>query len=296
MKIFGSIEAGGTKFVCGVGTNPADLRTTAFPTKAPDETLPAVLDFLRREGGAELAAVGIGSFGPVDLDPMSPAYGHITSTPKPGWANFDLAGAVRSALGVPAGFDTDVNAAAIGEARWGAARDVASCLYLTFGTGVGGGYIADGRLLHGMIHPEMGHIRIPHDRAADPFPGVCPFHGDCLEGLCCGPALEKRWGKPSRELPAEHPAWALQSRYVAMALATFVCTLSPARIILGGGVMKQTQLFGSIRSGLAEFLNGYVVSPSLGEGLDQYVVPPGLGDRAGVLGGIALAQQALERK
>ena len=252
-----------------------------------------VLSFLREEGGGGLWAVGIGSFGPVDLDLASPSYGHITSTPKLAWANFDLAGTVASALGVPVGFDTDVNAAALGEARWGAAQDVSSCLYLTFGTGIGGGYIAEGRLLHGMIHPEMGHIRIPRDRAIDPFPGVCPYHGDCLEGLASGPAIEKRWGKSARELPTDHPAWGLQARYVALALANFVCTLSPGRIILGGGVMKQAGLFVQIRTGLADLLNGYVRSPWLGADIDRYVVPPGLGDRAGVLGALALAEQTV---
>jgi fructokinase len=294
VKVFGCIEAGGTKFVCGVGTGPKDLRVAAFPTRTPGETLRAVVEYLRREGGPELAAVGIGSFGPVDLDPNSPAYGHITSTPKTEWANCDLVGAVKGSLGLPVGFDTDVNAAALGEARWGAAQDVGSCLYLTFGTGVGGGYIADGRLLHGMLHPEMGHIRPPRDPASDPFPGVCPYHGDCLEGLASGPAIEKRWGKPAADLPPDHPAWALEARYIALALTTFVCTLSPGRIILGGGVMKQEHLFDPIRSGLAGLLNGYVRSPEILERMDRYVVPPGLGDRSGVLGALALAEAAAQ--
>ncbi len=249
-----------------------------------------MLEYLRREAGGPLAAVGIGSFGPIDLDRSSPTYGHITSTPKPGWANFDLVGAVSSALRVPVGFDTDVNAAALGEARWGAAQDVGSALYLTIGTGIGGGYIADGRLLHGMIHPEMGHIRIPHDLAKDPFPGICPYHGDCFEGLACGPAIEQRWGKSARGLPPDHPAWALEARYIALALATFVCTLSPGRIILGGGVMHQLQLFDGVRSGLSGLLNGYIRSPWLAEELEGYVVAPGLGDRAGVVGALALAE------
>lgn len=288
VKLFGAIEAGGTKFVCAVGTGPGDLRTAEVPTTRPDETISAVIDFLRREGGGALSAVGIGAFGPVELNPGSAQYGFITGTPKPGWANTRLAGRVAEALGVPVGFDTDVNAAALGEARWGAAQDVESCLYLTVGTGIGGGAIVNGRVVHGMVHPEMGHIRIPtdipHDLGADPWPGNCPFHGNCLEGLASGPAMAARWGQPAQELPADHPAWALEARYLALGVANFICTLSPHRVILGGGVMQQAQLFGLIRRELAGILNGYVQVPQ--------VVPPGLGNRSGVLGALALAELA----
>jgi fructokinase len=192
------------------------------------------------------------------------------------------------------GFDTDTNAAALAEARWGAARDVSSCLYLTVGTGIGGGAIFDGRLLHGMMHPEMGHIRLPRDPAVDPYPGGCPFHGDCLEGLASGPAIEARWGKRGEELPAEHPAWALEARYLALAVANFVFTLSPGRVIMGGGVMRQAGLFGMIRRELAGILNEYLQVPELLEHMDRYVVGPGLGDRAGVLGALTLAERAWE--
>ena len=287
MKIFGAIEAGGTKFVCGVGAGPDDLRLARIPTTTPQPTIDAAAAFLRREAGPDLAAVGIGSFGPVDLDPASPHYGFITSTPKPGWQFTDLAGAVRSALGVPVGFDTDVNAAALAESRWGAAQDVSSSLYITVGTGIGGGAILNGRALHALSHPEMGHIRLPHDWAADPFRGSCPFHGDCLEGLASGPAMEARWGMPAELLPDDHPAWALEARYLALAVANCVFTIAPARIILGGGVMRQSQLFPLIRAELASIVNGYVQIPD--------VVPPGLGDRAGVLGALALAQQAAQK-
>jgi fructokinase len=226
----------------------------------------------------------------VDLNPASPAFGHITSTPKVAWRNFDLAGTIRKGLGVPVGFDTDVNAAAIGEARWGAGRDVCDFLYLTVGTGIGGGALANGKILHGLVHPEMGHIRIPHDRAKDPFPGACSYHGDCLEGLASGPAIEARWGRPAIDLPPEHPAWELEARYLALGLVNGVCTLSPRRIILGGGVMRQRRLIAMVRQELQQLLNGYVQANDLLERIEEYVVLPGLGDHSGVLGALALAQ------
>ena len=282
--MFGAIEAGGTKFICGIGSTPADFRTIRIPTTTPAETIGAAIDFLRAEAGSNLASVGIGSFGPVDLDRRSPHYGHITSTPKNGWQFTDLAGPVGDALGVPVGFDTDVNAAALGEARWGAARDVSSCLYLTIGTGIGGGAILDGKLLHGMTHPEMGHILIPHDRAADPYGGGCPFHSDCLEGLASGPAMKARWGLSADELPPEHPAWRLEARYLALAVANLTYCLSPARVILGGGVMQQPAVFEMIRGELVGIVSRYIHIPD--------VVPPGLGERSGVLGALALAMEA----
>jgi fructokinase len=283
--LFGAIEAGGTKFICGVGTGPDDLETVQIPSTTPEETLGACIELLSRYN---LQAVGIASFGPVDL-----RSGHITSTPKAGWKDFDIAGSVGRALGVVAGFDTDVNGAALGEARWGAAQDLSDFLYLTIGTGIGGGAISNGRVVHGMLHPEMGHIRIPHDTARDPFGGCCPYHGDCLEGLASGPAIEARWGIPARELPPGHPAWALEAHYLALGLATWVCTLSPQRIVMGGGVMQQAQLFPLIRSELACILNGYIRSSEILEGLESYVVRPLLGSRSGVLGALVLAEQAL---
>ena len=281
MGVFGAIEAGGTKFVCGVGTGPDDIVTTRIPTTSPETTVAAAVSWLRAESGGELRAVGIGSFGPVELKRDSPSYGHITSTPKMGWRNFDLAGAVRKALSVPVAFDTDVNASVLGEARWGAARDVENCLYLTVGTGIGGGAILSGRLLHGMTHPEMGHVRIPHDLVRDPFRGNCPYHGDCLEGLASGPALEARWGISPLELADDHPAWVLEAEYLAYGIANFVCTLSPERVLVGGGVMRRARLFGMVRSELSRLLAGYVARV-------PEVIAPGLGDRAGVLGALAL--------
>jgi len=290
MPLFGGIEAGGTKFVCAVGSGPGDLETTQFPTTSPEATVRSAIDFFQTR--APLQAIGLASFGPVDLDRASPTYGYITSTPKSGWQNFDITGAIRRALNLPVEMDTDVNAAALAEDRWGAAQGLSDSLYLTVGTGIGGGAISNGRVVHGMLHPEMGHIRIPHDLTSDPFKGSCPFHGDCLEGLAAGPAMEARWGAKAQQLPPDHEAWALEAHYLALALATWVCTLSPKRILLGGGVMQQPHLFALIRRELAKLLNGYVRTPEILDGLDRYVVPPLLGTRAGVLGALVLAEQA----
>jgi len=292
--MYGAIEAGGTKFVCAVGTGPGDLETVQIPTTSPSATLDAAVEFLRRRR-TELHSVGIASFGPVDLNPESWTYGYITSTPKPGWRNCDLAGAVRKSLGVPVGFDTDVNGAALGEARWGAARGLSDFLYLTVGTGIGGGGVSGGRVLHGLVHPEMGHIRVPHDRIEDPFEGSCPYHKDCLEGLASGPAMQARWGIPPRELSPDHPGIALEARYLAAGLATWVCTLSPQRIIMGGGVMQQSRLFPLIRAELLRLLNGYIEAREITDCADQYVVAPALGSRAGVLGALVLAEEAARR-
>jgi len=238
---------------------------------------------------SELRALGIASFGPLDPRPHSASFGFITSTPKPGWAHTDLVGTLSHALRLPVAFDTDVNAAALAEQRWGAAQGLDTFLYVTVGTGIGGGAMVNGRLLHGLLHPEMGHIRIPHDWQEDPFPGLCPYHGDCLEGLASGPALEARWGKPAHTLPADHPAWPLAARYVALSLVTFICTLMPQRIIMGGGVLHQEHLFPRVRYEVRQLLNNYIQVSELHEQLDHYIVPPALGDQAGVLGALALA-------
>jgi len=294
-ELYGGIEAGGTKFVCAVGTGTGEiLGRVQFPTSTPEATLGQAIDFFRRQA-VPVASVGIGSFGPVDLDPPSPTFGRITSAPKPGWQDVDIAGQVRAALSVPTRLDTDVNAAALGEHRWGAAQGLDTFLYLTVGTGIGGGGMAGGRLLHGLMHPEMGHQRIPHDRERDPFDGSCPHHGDCWEGLACGLAIDRRWGKRGNELPPDHPAWALEAHYLALGLANLILVLSPQRIILGGGVMHQLQLFPAIRREVQVLLAGYIRAPAILERMDDYIVPPALGDGAGVLGAIALAQEAREQ-
>lgn len=288
-KLYGGIEAGGTKFVCAVGASSDDLREVRFQTTTPDETIDHAIEFFRRQRES-IAAIGIGSFGPIDLHRDSPTYGFITTTPKPGWANVDLVGKVQRALNVPVEFDTDVNVAALGEHRWGAAQGMDTFIYLTIGTGIGGGGLVGGKLMHGLIHPEMAHSYLPHDRTRDPFAGTCPFHGDCFEGLASGPAIEKRWGARGETLPIDHPAWELEADYIALALMNYICILSPQRIILGGGVMEQAQLFPMIRRKVQQMLNGYIQSPEILERIDNYIVPPGLGKRAGVLGAIALAQ------
>jgi fructokinase len=294
MSLWGGIEAGGTKFVCAVaGDDGKLLDETTFSTTTPDQTIGRAIEFLREQG--DLAAIGISCFGPVDLTPGSPTYGTITTTPKPGWANTDIVGRIRRAFDVPVGFDTDVNGAALGEYRWGAAQGLDTFVYLTIGTGIGGGGMVNGKLIHGLVHPEMGHIRLPHDLNRDPFAGVCPFHGDCLEGLATGPAIEARWGQRGETLPPDHPAWALEARYIALGVVNLVCILSPQRVILGGGVMQQAQLFPMIRSEVQQLLNGYVKAPAILERIEAYIVPPGLGSRAGVKGAIALAQETVCR-
>ena len=293
--LYGGVEAGGTKFVCAVGSGPGQIVAQArFPTTTPAETLANTIAFFRTQQAqlGPLAAIGVGSFGPVDPTPGSPGYGHITSTPKPGWRDADIVGPLAQAFGVPVGFDTDVNAAALAEGRWGAGQGLSNLIYLTIGTGVGGGALVDGRPIHGLIHPEMGHILLPHDLAADPFKGGCPYHGDCFEGLANGPAIAQRWGRKAEELPPEHPAWPLEAHYIALGLAALICALSPQRIVLGGGVMAQRHLYPLIHAEVPRLLNGYVQSPWITERIGEYIVAPGLGAQAGVLGAIALAQAA----
>ncbi|MBI2204434.1 MAG: ROK family protein [Candidatus Rokubacteria bacterium] len=287
----GAVEAGGTKFVCAVGTGPEDLRAeTVIPTTAPPETLRRVMDFFLAHG--PLAAIGIGSFGPLDLDPRSPAFGSIANTPKPGWADTAVTGALAP-LGLPLAIDTDVNAAALGEHRWGALRGVRTGVYVTVGTGIGGGGVVNGQVLRGLVHPEMGHVLVPHDRIRDPFPGVCPFHGDCLEGLASGVAMRERWGVPAETLPPDHPAWELEAHYLGLGLAAIVTILSPERIVVGGGVARASGLLGRVRTMLAQHLGGYVRAQAVWEAGADYVVPPALGDRAGMLGAMALALDAV---
>jgi fructokinase len=297
MTLYGGIEAGGTKFVCAVGTGPDDIQAEVrFPTTQPAETIQKAIDFFQEqiEERGPLAAIGIASFGPLDPHQDSSAYGHITTTPKPGWANADLAGPIQRTFNVPIGFDTDVNGAALSEGRWGAAKGLDTFIYITIGTGIGGGAMVNGRLLHGLIHPEMGHIALPHDWEKDPYEGKCPYHGDCFEGMAAGPAIEERWDSKGQNLPEDHPAWELEAHYIAQALRSFICTLSPQRIILGGGVMQQPQLFPLIHQKTLETLNGYVQSPTILDNIDTYIVPPGLGNKAGVLGAFALGIRITE--
>lgn len=271
--MLGAIEAGGTNFVCGVGTGPGDLIHQEFPTSSPAETIGLAAVFFAQHS---VEALGVGCFGPIDI-----AAGRITTTPKTAWQQFAIVEALRQATGITRiAFDTDVNAAALGEHTWGAAVGVADFLYLTVGTGIGGGAMINGQLLHGASHPEMGHIRTRHDLTRDPFPGACYAHGDCLEGLASGAAITSRWRQPGATLPPDHEAWALETEYLAEALATFTCALSPRKIIVGGGVMKAIS-YTSLTTQLSKLLNSYIAVPE--------VLPPALGELAGVLGGIALA-------
>jgi fructokinase len=288
VTVFGGIECGGSKWECAIGTGPEDLRALAtIPTSSPQETIGLAVAFFEREGPVD--AIGIGSFGPLDRNPDSPTWGHVTTTPKPGWAHTDIAQEIRRRLSVPVEFDTDVNAAALGEHRWGAAQGLDTFCYVTVGTGIGGGGMAGGKLLHGLLHPEFGHLRIPHDLGSDPFPGSCPFHGDCWEGLASGTALEARWGVPARELDDDF-AWALEARYLALGLLAVISVLSPERIVIGGGVMRRKGLLPLVQREVVAFVNGYLDSPAVGDEISTYVTPPALDSRAGVLGAIALAQ------
>ncbi|XID90666.1 ROK family protein [Paenibacillaceae bacterium WGS1546] len=282
----GAVEAGGTKIVCGIGNENGEvLDRISFPTEAPGKTLERIVGYFRDK---RAVAIGYGSFGPIDIDRESPTYGYVTTTPKPGWANYPMLPELKRALNVPVGWDTDVNAAALGEATWGAAKGLDSCVYYTIGTGVGVGVFAEGRMVHGLVHPEGGHVPTRRHRD-DTFAGHCPYHGDCLEGMAAGPAIEARWKIKGSELPADHPAWEIEAFYIGQALVSAILLLSPKKIILGGGVMHQSQLFPLIREHVRKTLNGYVVSPALEPGgIDGYIVPPGLGDNAGLRGAIAL--------
>jgi fructokinase len=280
VTLLGGIECGGSKWECALGTGGPDVQAAeTIPTTTPADTIGRAIAFFEREG--PVGAIGIGSFGPLDRRPESPAWGYVTTTPKPGWAQTDIAGAIGRVLSVPVAFDTDVNAAALGEHRWGAARGLDTFCYITVGTGIGGGGMVGGKLLHGLLHPEFGHLRIPHDLADDPFPGSCPYHGDCWEGLASGTALHARWGKPAIELDDER-AWRLQARYLALGLVAVVSVLSPERIVIGGGVMRRTGLLTDVQREVARLLNDYLREAAS-------ITLPDLGGRAGVLGAIALA-------
>ncbi len=291
-KLYGGMEGGGTKFVCAVGTGPDEIiDQTRFATTSPEETLEQAIAFFKKH---DIQAIGLAPFGPLDLNPASPTYGHISATPKPGWSNADILGPFRRQFDQPLAFDLDVNAAAFGEYHWlPENRSLDSLVYITIGTGIGAGILINGQVVHGLTHPEAGHMRLPHDRQKDPFPGSCPFHADCFEGLANGPAIGQRWGQPADTLPPDHPAWDLEADYIALAVANVIYTLSPQRIVLGGGVMEQLQLFPLIRRKVHEILNDYIVSPTVTGSMEAYIVPPGLGKLSGILGAMALAKNSI---
>lgn len=295
MNNFVGIEGGGTKFICAYGTGPQDLKErTEIRTQNPDATLRELIDYIRTvQKKVTIAAIGASIFGPLDLDTASATYGFITTTPKKEWTNFNFVGALQQEFNCPVGFDTDVNAAAISEYRWGAAQGISDILYLTVGTGIGGGLIVNHQLVHGAMHPEMGHIFIPQ-HPKDSFAGVCKYHGNCLEGLASGPSLKERWQvKSALDLPEDHLGWEFEASYLGLALANYTLTLSPKKIIVGGGVMRQNHLLPKIRNQLLNHLKDYIQNKTVVQGITDYVVKPGLEENAGVLGAIAIAEIAL---
>lgn len=290
MKI-GALEAGGTKMVCAIGDENGKIeKRVSYPTQTPGETLPQILKFFGDEG---IEALGIGCFGPVELNRRSPVYGYITSTPKLAWANYNIVGTFMDELGVPVGFDTDVNGAMLGEVIFGAAKDCDSAIYITIGTGVGVGVYVNGALLHGLIHPEAGHILITR-RHGDTYRGKCPYHENCLEGLAAGPAIMERWGRPAAELADQKQVWELESDYIAQAVANYILMLSPQKVVLGGGVMHQEQMFPLVRKKVQEKLNSYLQNDKITEHIEEYIVPPALGDNAGITGALLLGWQEFQ--
>ena len=287
----GALEAGGTKMVCAVGDENGNiLERISIPTETPAITMPKIIDYFKERN---IEALGIGTFGPVDLDKKSPTYGYITVTPKLAWAHYDLYGTLKEALQVPVGLDTDVNASALGEATWGITKGLDNSIYITIGTGVGIGVYVDGKLLHGMLHPEGGHILLAK-HPDDNYKGRCPFHPNCMESLAAGPAVEERWGKKGYELADREEVWELESYYIAQALVNYTLMLSPRRIILGGGLMHQEQLFPLVRKKFQELLNGYLKTKEL-EDLETFLVPPSLNDNQGIMGCIKLALNEIEK-
>lgn len=292
----GGIEAGGTRFTCVIARTPdAIVERTTIPTTTPGQTLDAVIRFFRdgaRRHG-RLAALGLASFGPIELDSTAPHYGFITQTPKPDWSDVPILSWLGEALGVPVAFDTDVNGAALGELHGGAAEGLSDFVYVTIGTGIGAGLFTGGRLLNGVSHPELGHLLVAR-HPDDDYAGCCPFHGGCLEGLASGPALERRWGLEPSAMPESHHGWAIEAHYLASLCHSLTCLTAPERIILGGGVMLQTHLFAKIRRQFIELSGGYFPWITA-EKLERYIVPPAHLGRSGEVGALVLAEQCVSR-
>jgi len=288
--LLGALEAGGTKMVLAIGNEHGEiLEQRSIPTENPAVTMKEIADYFKEK---KVEALGVGSFGPVDLDRNSKTYGYITSTPKLAWVDYDIVGYLKKELNIPIGFDTDVNASALGEATWGCMKGLSSGIYITIGTGVGVGVFMNGSLLHGMLHPEAGHILLAK-HPDDNFSGVCPFHPNCFEGLASGPSIEKRWGKKAYELNNEPKVWEMEAFYIAQGIVNYILTLAPHKIVLGGGVMHQEQLFPLIRSKVLELLNGYVKTAQIAD-IEHYIVPASLKDNQGIMGCIKLALMELE--
>lgn len=291
LRMLGAIEAGGTKFVCAIGTIEGTLiERIQIDTATPEITMPKVIAFFQKH---PIKALGIASFGPIDIDKTSHTYGNITSTPKPGWRNYPFVETMKTALNIPIEFNTDVNAAALGELMHGAAKGLDSCLYITVGTGIGAGAVVQGKLLQGLTHPEMGHVPVRR-HPEDTYKGRCPYHGDCAEGMAAGPAIEERWGEKAHLLADRLEVWEMEAYYLSQTLMQYILILSPKKIIMGGGVMKQAQLFSLIHKQVQDLLNGYVAAPQIINQIDDYIVSPTLGDDAGIIGALMLAKQAFQ--
>ena len=293
MAKIAAIEAGGTKFICGIGNEKGEIfEKISIPTTVPEERMKKVIEYFKEK---EFEAMGIGSFGPIDPVKSSETYGCISKTPKPHWSDYNIVGELKKNFNVPMEFDTDVNGAALGESLWGAGKGLNNVMYITVGTGIGAGAVVNGKMLQGLTHPEMGHISIKRNEN-DKYKGKCPFHSDCLEGLASGPAIEERWGEKGYNLEDKNEVWELEAYYLAQALVNYILILSPERIIMGGGVMKQKHMFPLIRKNVKEFLNGYVHKKEILEDIDNYIVYPGLEENSGLIGSLALGSLALETK
>ena len=299
--IYGALEAGGTKMICATGNEEGQiLDQVSIPTTTPDETMPKIIEYFRAKLDAEnpddkLKAIGVACFGPVDVRPNSKTYGNILYPPKIPWRNFPMVKTLREALdNIPVGFDTDVNGSLLGEATWGTAKGLTDAVYFTIGTGIGMGAMAGGNLIHGMLHPEAGHIMMA-PVPGDEYKGHCPNHGTCFEGMACGPAIEDRWGKPGKELRENPDVWDLEAKYIAQALTSVIFTLSPQKIILGGGVMGQSQLFPLIRKYVLENVNGYIDTKEL-RNINAYITPAALNGNQGIMGALKLAEMAAEEE
>ena len=291
MAIMAAVEAGGTKFNCGLGDENGNIiDQVSIPTTTPEETMKKVIEYFKDK---KFDVMGVGSFGPIDPIKGSKTYGHITKTPKAYWSDYNLIGELKKHFDVPMEFDTDVNGAALAEAWWGAGKGFKNVMYITVGTGIGAGATVDGKMLQGLTHPEMGHISVKR-HPEDAFEGTCSFHGDCLEGMAAGPAIEKRWGKKGIELAEDNRVWEMEAYYLSQALVNYILILSPEKIIMGGGVMKQKQLFPLINKNVKEMLNGYVDKKEILEDIENYIIYPGLGDYAGFIGSFALGKLAME--
>lgn len=291
--LIGAIEAGGTKFVLGIGNEKGEILVRlSIPTETPEITMPKVVNFFKEK---DIEVLGVGSFGPIDPNPASSTFGFITTTPKLKWTNFDLIGELKKNFDIPIAFDTDVNGAALGEIKWGIAQNLNSAVYITIGTGIGAGAVVEGNMIHGLLHPEMGHINVKR-HPKDTYEGKCPFHKDCLEGLAAGPAIEDRWGISGKDLPENHLAWEIESYYIAQFIVNLILIISPEKIILGGGVMNQKFMLPMIRKEVKNLLNNYLQKNELTNDIDNYIVSPGLGDNAGLCGAIALGLNLLNKK